>query len=60
MPKFTAAQKAEALECVVTETFDQPLNGQLHAAIKQKGINDPNGICQFTERQLEALHSAWS
>ena len=55
MPKLTAAWKAEALECVITETFNQPLNGQLHAAIKQKDITDPNDICQLTERQLEAL-----
>ena len=55
MPKLDAAQKKEALEHVIIELFDQPLDGQLHISLKQKGINDPNGICHLTERQLENL-----
>ena len=55
MPKLTAEQKAKALEHIIVEVLDQPLNGQLHAALKQHAIADPNGIACLTERQLEKL-----
>ena len=47
--------KAEALECAITETLDQSMNGLTHTALEQKGIVDPDSVCQLTKRQLESL-----